>query len=246
MVTAADGAAEHYNFENNPARLETVDEAAAADQRTLKAWLGHPHLRVVDNSTDFKGKLDRLLEHIDHSLTAIGVGGEGSVEFERRFLLSESPELTEGPLVGAKKISVTQTYLLSEEPGVEVRVRKWADGSQVSYFWTRKKALEGNGREEKEALIKPSEYVHLLNQQDPDRQPIHKTRYCFVHDGRHCELDRIQKPDSGFIWVLEVELNSDEEEFTPPDSFDIEKEVTDMPEYSNQVLALGDNKNETN
>lgn len=238
MVTAADGAEQHYDSEGNPARVETIDQAVAADRRTLKSWLGHPHLRVVDNSTDFQGKLNRVLEHINHSLAAIGYGDGRSIEIERKFLLEEPPDLTQDPLIDAKAISVEQTYLQTEKPGEEARIRKWADGEQVSFFWTRKRDLkERGGREEKEARIKPSEYVHLLQFADPERQPIRKTRYCFVHDGRHCELDRIIRNSGEPLWILEVELTSVDEEFEPPESLKIAKEVTDLPEYNNASLA---------
>ena len=53
LVSAAKGAEEFYTLENNTARTETVEEAAAVDDRLIHAWTGHPHLRVFDNSTDF-------------------------------------------------------------------------------------------------------------------------------------------------------------------------------------------------
>jgi predicted ATPase len=56
MVSAADGAAPFYTLENNAARSETAEEALAMDKRTQQAWLGHPHMYVFDNSTDFEGK----------------------------------------------------------------------------------------------------------------------------------------------------------------------------------------------
>src|SRR5690606_36872360 len=124
----------------------TADQAVAADKRTLKAWLGHPHLRVVDNSTNLQGKMTRLIEHINASL------GVSNLEFERRYLLSGPPDLTSDLLIDAKEIHIEQTYLLSEQ-NEEVRVRKWADADEnVSYFWTKKKPLATGGREEREAL----------------------------------------------------------------------------------------------
>ena len=62
MVTAAKGAEKFYTTENNKARTETVEQAAALDDRLIAAWTGHPHLRVIDNSTDFEDKLKRRSE----------------------------------------------------------------------------------------------------------------------------------------------------------------------------------------
>lgn len=64
LVTAADGAPSHYTSANNSARYEDVPAAIRADRATMKAWAGHPHLRIIDNSTDFDGKMRRLLEQI--------------------------------------------------------------------------------------------------------------------------------------------------------------------------------------
>lgn len=64
LVTAAKGAEEFYTTANNTARTETVEEAAALDDRILAAWQGHPHLRVIDNSADFEGKLSCLTAEI--------------------------------------------------------------------------------------------------------------------------------------------------------------------------------------
>ncbi|MBQ5825462.1 MAG: ATP-binding protein [Clostridia bacterium] len=64
LVTAAKGAEKFYTTENNFARVEKPEEAAALDDRMISVWNGHPHFRVIDNSTDFEGKMNRLIEEI--------------------------------------------------------------------------------------------------------------------------------------------------------------------------------------
>lgn len=64
MVTAADGAEAYYTLENNAARSEDAATAIALDRKTRKAWSGHAHHYVFDNSTDFEGKLKRVVERI--------------------------------------------------------------------------------------------------------------------------------------------------------------------------------------
>jgi predicted ATPase len=64
LVTTADGAEEFYSAVTNAARWETVDEARASDRRILEAWSGHPRLRLIDNRTDFDGKIARLLDAV--------------------------------------------------------------------------------------------------------------------------------------------------------------------------------------
>ena len=34
------------------------------DDKFIAAWTGHPHLRVIDNSTDFEDKMKRLIAEI--------------------------------------------------------------------------------------------------------------------------------------------------------------------------------------
>jgi len=64
LVTAARGALEAYTLSNNGARTETPEQAIEVDDRVLRAWAGHPRHRVIDNSTGFDEKMDRLIAEI--------------------------------------------------------------------------------------------------------------------------------------------------------------------------------------
>ena len=59
LVTAANGAEDAYECEG--AREETIEEARKLDTATRNAWSNHPCLRVIDNSTNFNQKIDRLI-----------------------------------------------------------------------------------------------------------------------------------------------------------------------------------------
>jgi predicted ATPase len=65
LVTAAEGAEQAYTLSNNAARTETLDQARAMEQRTLRAWDAHPHRCIIDNSTDFAGKIARAMKEIE-------------------------------------------------------------------------------------------------------------------------------------------------------------------------------------
>ncbi len=69
LVTAADGAHAFYSDANNPARLESIEEAKAVDLALRSAWAGHPRFHVVDNSTSFQGKTQRTIEIITQLLS---------------------------------------------------------------------------------------------------------------------------------------------------------------------------------
>lgn len=62
LVTAANGALSAYSAFNNTARWDTPEEACRSDQEIYKQWEGNPNHIVIDNSTDFIGKMERLIE----------------------------------------------------------------------------------------------------------------------------------------------------------------------------------------
>ncbi len=61
LVTAAEGAERFYSLDNNAARTETAEEARNLDHLSSAAWLGHPKHFVIDNTTDFEGKMNKLV-----------------------------------------------------------------------------------------------------------------------------------------------------------------------------------------
>ncbi|GIY25938.1 TRPL translocation defect protein 14 [Caerostris extrusa] len=64
LITAANGAEEFYNVEDNNCRTEGLDLARERDLRAAEAWVGHPYIDVIDNSTDFDTKLRRLIASV--------------------------------------------------------------------------------------------------------------------------------------------------------------------------------------
>jgi len=228
LRSAAVGAPEHYTTENNPARQERDPAVAAeADERTLRAWLGHPRLWIVESEEDFDRKRAKVARIAHHAL-----GLPAPTEIERKFLLAGAPDLSHPVLAGAVEVEIEQHYLTAEEEGVERRVRRRAQDGQETFYWTEKR---GQGLE-REAIIKPSEYLHLLAERDPARRPIRKRRYCFAFAGHHFELDRIERPGEP-LWLLEVELLESGQELVLPDFLEIEREVTGDPAYSSAALA---------
>jgi hypothetical protein len=61
LITAANGAEAYYNIEDNPVRTEGLELARQLDKATIEAWVGHPYIDVIDNSTDFDAKLKRMI-----------------------------------------------------------------------------------------------------------------------------------------------------------------------------------------
>ncbi len=68
LLSTANGAPEFYTTANNSARSETPEDALMLDERITEEWSGHPYFRILDNSTDFDGKISRLITEINRFL----------------------------------------------------------------------------------------------------------------------------------------------------------------------------------
>ena len=126
LVSAAKGKEEVYTLANNTARTETIEQAKEIDDKIISAWTGHPHLRIIDNSTDFEEKLEKLLKEISSFL-----GEPEPLEIERKYLIY-FPNIKElEKLPNCTKVDITQTYLKSND-GTERRIR--ARGSRTKAY----------------------------------------------------------------------------------------------------------------
>lgn len=229
LVTAAKGAEEFYTTENNSARTETAEEAACLDDRLISAWTGHPHLRVIDNSSDFDGKMKRLIKEISSFL-----GEPEPFEIERKFLI-EYPDvkwLEANP--SCSKIEIIQTYLKSDSDE-EVRVRQRGYNGNYIYFKTKKMKISGVKRIEIEKRLSKDEYLTLLMEADTSKRQIRKTRYCLTYEGEYFEIDVYPFWDDRAI--AEIELSDENARIVFPEEIKVIKEVTDNEEYKNSSLA---------
>lgn len=229
LVTAAKGVDGAYSTANNSARTETAEEAIEKDERLISAWTGHPHFRVIDNSTDFDGKLHRLIAEI-----AAFLGEPEPMEIERKFLI-EYPNLEWlESQADCAKVEIIQTYLNSEK-GEEVRVRQRGSGGHYTYYHTVKRKISALKRVELERRITETEYLTLLMEADTSKRQIRKTRYCLTYRNQYLELDVYP------FWkdkaILEVELSNENTPITVPSEIKIIKEVTDDESYKNASLA---------
>lgn len=229
LVTAAKGAEQFYTTANNAARTETVEQAAELDDKLIAAWTGHPHLRIIDNATDFEDKLKRLIAEITGFL-----GEPEPFEIERKFLI-EHPDISVlEKLPNCQRVEIIQTYLTAAD-GEETRVRqRGADGHYI-YTQTTKKLVTDVKRVEVERRLTKDEYLRLLMDADPDCRPIRKTRYCLTYDNQYFEIDVYP------FWqdqaILEIELNSEDTQIRFPEQIKVIREVTDDPSFKNASLA---------
>lgn len=228
LVTAAKGAEKFYTIANNTARTETPEQAAKADDKLISAWTGHPHFRIIDNSTDFENKMKRLISEISSFL-----GEPEPYEIERKFLI-EYPDiawLESNPQ--CHKVEIIQTYLKSDAD--EIRVRQRGENGNYIYYKTVKKKISDLKRIEIEKRLSQSEYLSLLMEADTSKRQIRKNRYCLTYDNQYFEIDIYPFWDNQAI--AEIELSDENAEVHFPDEIKIIKEVTDDENYKNASLA---------
>ena len=229
LVTAAKGAEKFYTTANNAARTETVEQAAALDDKLIAAWTGHPHLRIIDNATGFEEKLKQLIAEISSFL-----GEPEPYEIERKFLI-EYPDVAElEKLPNCQRVEIIQTYLTAHE-GEESRVRQRGIDGNYIYFQTTKKKVTDLKRVEVERRLSKDEYLRLLMDADPKCRPIRKTRYCLTYENQYFEIDVYP------FWqdkaILEIELANEATVIRFPKQINIIEEVTEDESYKNASLA---------
>ncbi|MBR6779042.1 MAG: AAA family ATPase [Clostridia bacterium] len=229
LVTAAKGAEEFYTNANNQARRENLQQAIIADDKTMNCWMGHPHFRAIDNSTNFENKMKRLVKEI-----CVSLGEPNPLEIERKYLIQKpNIELLEN-LNNCSKVDIIQTYLISE-PNEEKRVRQRGLNGSYIYTLTTKTHISDIKRIETETRISQREYLTLLNNADTNVHQIKKTRYCIMHNNKYFEIDIY--PFAKSTAICEIELADENESFEIPEFINILKEVTNDKRFSNYAFS---------
>ncbi|MCL2158000.1 MAG: AAA family ATPase [Oscillospiraceae bacterium] len=230
LVTAANGAEDFYQTTNNQTRTEGLEQAKELDDMLIAAWEGHPHFRIIDNSTGFEEKIERLIGEIEGFL-----GEPEPFEIERKFLIECPDTAMLESLPNCQKVDIIQTYLISPDPDSELRIRQRGYEGNYIYVKTEKRKISDIKRVEVERRLSKSEYLSLLMNADTALRQIRKTRYCLTHDRQYFEIDIYPFWDKQAI--LEIELTQESDKITFPDFIRVIREVTDDETYKNKSLA---------
>ena len=232
LVSAADGAEQYYTTATNATRYEKANEeglqlARELDKKVIRAWMGHPHLRVINNHDNFDNKLNRVLNEISKV-----VGLPQPVHDERIFrveIIGEIPESNES--------EITQTYLVAE-PGCEVRLRRREfQGGKVINVHRTKKRISETDVIETERRINNNLYEQMLQQADPYRCTIKKRRQSFIWKGQFFEIDTFLEPVNDLV-MMETKGISEQETINFPPFIKVLEDVTGNSKYLNYNIAL--------
>ena len=199
------------------------------DDGFIEAWAAHHHLRIIDNSTDFEGKMNRLIREISYVL-----GEEAPYRTKRSFVVAYPDIAQLEAMPGCERVEISQVYLRSD-PDTEVRVRKIGSKGWNTFYLTEKRIEGDRKRLVRRQRLTLREYENILGQADPSRHPLQKTRYCVPFDGQCFEVDVFPCWDDQAL--AQIELTSKDVEVRFPPELKVLREVTDEPAYRSAALA---------
>ena len=227
LVTCAKGAEFAYDL-GNEARTESIEYAREMDDRTLRAWSGHPNLRIIDNAINFEDKINRAIREIYRI-----VGQPEPMVRKRKYLISMPDMETLAERYAVVPIDMVQTYLCMTNPCIERRVRRQKHGGDYMYFYTEKHIRPDGTKWDTEKPITEKDYNRYLLEADPELQSVDKTKYRFVYDSCRFEIDVY--PFSADKAVM-FRYSENDEAAIPPE-IRVIREVTGDPDYKNKQLA---------
>lgn len=212
------------DYQPTSVRTESEDMAKEYADRVMSAWLGHPHLRYVKSFSDFNDKIEEIFGEIDCIVN--------DVEIEKKYLI-DYPNFDALAKYNPVKSDIEQVYLLSDIGSH--RIRKRTTNGVTICFETIKIRITESMCTEIERVISIDEYNVLLQNADPQKMPIIKSRYCFLYLGQYFELDVFTFwDDKAFV---ELEIRNEEQIAILPPEISVIKDVSDDKHYKNNYLA---------
>ena len=155
-------------------------------------------------------------------------------EIEMKYLIAMPDEKMLSGMEGCSMWQIEQIYLTAE-PGTTRRVRKVVENGEERYYRTFKRPVSVLTAEEDEGLISRAEYEAYCAERNPEMNAILKTRYRIPYAGQTLEIDVYP------FWtdraVLEIELDSEEQQTVIPEWVNVLKDVTADFRYKNSSLA---------
>lgn len=223
LNTTAKGALAFYTTENNNARTEGIKEAIIKDDNCIDAWCSNNNFMIVDNSTDFNGKLDKIVDGIKNYLGILE-------KHEKKYLVELTDELVkELNKKDAVCIDIKQTYLNTNK-NYEMRLRKKTLDGNSTYFITAKKNDHGNQKIIVDEKIDRKTYERLLNERKIINE-VNKKRVCFSYNNNVYKLDKFENG----MYLLETSPK-----VQIPSFINVIKDVTLDDNYYN--IHIKDNK----
>lgn len=235
LVTAAIGAEEFYTLENNAARFESIEEAAAVDRRIQSEWMSHPNFIIVDNSKGgFQKKIERVLNAVSN-LT----GATSKHKIVRKFLLAKeyTPDnLPEG--LHYNIFSETHNYLITNKPTLVnwIFKRRYKNHSYPLFVYVSRTLEEKHERRiETHKTISEKLYFDFLSQKDRQYAPVNKHILSFLYKNKSqfniYQIETIVVNEKNILTLKVIRDSEHDEENIIPDFLEVKEEITENPQY---------------
>lgn len=241
MVTSAKGAEQFYSIEDHATRKEGLDEARERDTRAAEAWIGHPYVDIIDNSSDFETKINRLISCVAVKM-GIDVGDRLKVNARKVKFVVNTPLPKDSMFPSFRDFEVVHHYLQTASRTMQSRLRKRGRMGKWSYIHTIRKQVSGQVIEVKTPLTH-RDYTHLLDQEDPLHLTVNKIRRCFLYNNQYFQLDIYKEPchpRCRGLMLLETYSTLSPQELRDrlPEFLNLDEEVTGDPAFSMFNLSL--------
>lgn len=248
LVTAADGAESFYSLDNNQARSETLEQAIDLDRRTRKCWLGHAHMYVLDNSTDFESKLQRLVNIVSK---LVGLPTNLSKN-SAKYLLRQRPNTALFPEnVDFHIFEVEKVYLVVQDKDddeaysfIRKRTMVTRKGEKKGSIYQLTDVIRRDGQQfETKRIISAREYNASFRSRDLSRHIVRQERISFLYKLQSFTIHVYQTPSPG-VCVLHAQVESTDDDETPvveiPDFLDIDRRLrqSDESTYGSYALSV--------
>jgi hypothetical protein len=215
LVSAADGAENHYQTNNNEARYETLKEAVDLDQRLINAWVGHPHFSVIQNGVkSFQEKIDQTMSTV---LNFIGLPSPSA--YVKKFLLvtdMSNHDINVPKNIKREFFQLDETFLLTRgHSALEMNLLRKIGKNDAFIYSNEIRFVQNNERIQKKKQISGREYIELLETRDPSKKQIRKIRQCFIHERSYFLVESYANVD-GQPSILRIETTTEGQKYEIP------------------------------
>lgn len=162
LVTSADGAESYYNIGEgvNPCRTEGLEAARELDRRTAEAWVGHPYVDMIDNtSTDFDTKMRKMISTVCRRI-GINPGDRLSVDARKmKFLVRGPVPPPDASFPPYQDFDMMIDFLITANPRVQSRLRKRGQNNNWSFQHMTRRSDGGSQEVELRRQIRARDYM---------------------------------------------------------------------------------------
>lgn len=156
------------------------------------------------------------------------------LEIERKFIIKKPDTEKMSQMPEYDKTAITQIYLLSDG-GITHRIRSRKYRDRAVYTETVKKRIDEISVYEDEREIGGEEFLALSKKIDKTTRPISKVRHSFLYSGKTVEIDIY--PEWKNTAIMEIELESRDDDISLPEFISVVREVSGIKEYSNASMS---------